>query len=154
MAFKNSPWSGIPRVVLKELSNMGKIRRKFDVSFKIQVCQRIEAGIQSVAEICRDNQLQRAVVEGWMQRYTSGTLTPRATDHQRELERENEKLKAKVGELTMTIDLLKKVEDWKKQQKSGISPIITSSNLAQFQKPAGRPASPPLVTITGPRGTK
>jgi len=133
---------------------MGKIRRKFDVSFKIQVCQRIEAGLQTVAEICRDNQLQRSVVEGWLQRYTAGTLSPKVNDHEKELERENEKLKAKVGELTMTIDLLKKVEAWKKQQTSVASSIITSSNLAQFQKPANTLASLRPATTTSPRGTK
>jgi transposase-like protein len=133
---------------------MGKIRRKFDISFKNQVCQRIEAGIQTVAEICRDNQLQRSVVEGWLQRYTSGTLTAKANDRQKELERENEKLKAKVGELTMAIDLLKKVEAWKKQQTSVGSSIITSRNLAQFQRPVDMLASPRRATTTNPKKTK
>lgn len=133
---------------------MGKIRRKFDISFKIQVCQRIEAGIQQVTEICHENQLQRAVVEGWLNRYTAGKLTPKANDRQKELEREVEKLKAKVGELTMTIDLLKKVEAWKKLQTSAASSIITSSNLAQFQKPAGISTLPRRATITNLKGTK
>ena len=133
---------------------MGKIRRKFDISFKVQVCQRIEAGLQQVTEICHENQLQRTVVEGWLQRYTAGTLVPRASDRQKELERENEKLKAKIGELTMTIDLLKKVEAWKKLQTSAASSIITSANLAQFQKPVSPLASPRPATTTSPRGTK
>ena len=133
---------------------MGKIRRKFDVSFKTQVCQRIEAGVQTVAEICHENQIQRSVIEGWLQRYTAGRLAPKATDRQKELERENEKLKTKVGELTMTIDLLKKLEAWKKQQTSVVSSIITSRNLAQFQKPANMLASPRRATTTNPRGTR
>jgi transposase-like protein len=133
---------------------MGKIRRKFDISFKVQVCQQIEAGLQQVTEICHENQLQRTVVEGWLARYTAGTLVPKATDRQRELEREVEKLKAKVGELTMTIDLLKKVEAWKKQQTSVASSIFTSRNLAQFQKPAAMSASPRPATTTSPRGTR
>lgn len=132
---------------------MGKIRRKFDVSFKTQVCQRIEAGLQTVAEICHENQLQRSVVEGWLQRHTSGALSAKATDRQRELERENEKLKAKVGELTMTIDLLKKMEAWKKQQTSAASSIITSKNLAQFQRPADMLVSPRRATTTNRKGT-
>jgi transposase-like protein len=133
---------------------MGKIRRKFDVSFKIQVCQRIEAGVQSVAEICRDNQLQRAVVEGWISRYTAGSLAPKAGDREKELERENEKLKAKIGEMAMTIDLLKKVEAFKKQLKSEDSLIYTSKNLAQYQKPAKPLALPPPATTTNRNGTR
>lgn len=133
---------------------MGKIRRKFDVSFKTQVCQRIEGGVQTVAEICHENQIQRSVIEGWLQRYTAGGLVPMATNRQKELERENEKLKAKVGELTMTIDLLKKMENWKKQQKNVDSSIITSRNLAQFQKPAGGLGSLRPPTTIGQKGTK
>ena len=133
---------------------MGKIRRKFDVSIKTQVCQRIGAGLQSMSGICRDNQIQRTVVEGWLQRYTAGTLTSKASDRQKDLERENEKLKAKIGELTMTIDLLKKVEAWKKHQTNAASSIITSSNLAQFQKPVGQSDLRPRATTTGLRGTK
>ena len=133
---------------------MGKIRRKFDVGFKIQVCQRIEAGVQTVVEICRDNQLQRAVVEGWIQRYVAGTLTARTSDREKDQDREIEKLKAKIGELTMTIDLLKKVEAWKKQQTSAASSIITPANLAQFQRPAKPLALPSPATTTSPRGTR
>lgn len=127
---------------------MGKIRRKFDVQFKIQVCQRIEAGIQTVAEISRDNQVQRAIIDGWMQRYVAGTLQAKTSDREKEQEREIEKLKAKIGELTMTIDLLKKVEAFKKQLRNEDSLIYTSSNLAQFQKPAKPLALLPQPTTT------
>jgi hypothetical protein len=30
---------------------MGKIRRKFDIQFKVRVCQAIEAGLHTIAEI-------------------------------------------------------------------------------------------------------
>lgn len=112
---------------------MGKIRRKFDIQFKTQVCQAIESGTHRVADICRDNQLQRSMVDGWMRRYTSGALTAGPSNRERELERENEKLKAKVGELTMTVDLLKKMENWKNQLKSANSSIVTSRSLGQYQ---------------------
>ena len=125
---------------------MGKIKRKFDVQFKIQVCQAIEAGTHTVAGICRDHQLQRQVVEGWLQKYTDGTLQVKSGNRQSELERENEKLKAKIGELTMHIDLLKKVENWKRQQTSASSLTITSSNLAQYQRDVKPSGSPSQVT--------
>lgn len=133
---------------------MGKIKRKFDVQFKIQVCQAIEAGVQTIHEVCRDNQLQRAVVEAWMQKYVAGTLQAKAGSREKELERENEKLRAKIGEMAMTIDLLKKVEAWKKQQTNVASSIITSRNLAQFQRPAKQLALPPPATTTNRNGTR
>lgn len=126
---------------------MGKIRRKFDVQFKTKVCQSIEAGVSTLQDICREHQLQRAVVEGWLKRHMAGSLTAPG-NRERELERQVEKLEAKVGQLTMTIDLLKKVEDWKRQQRNVDSSIITSRNLAQFQKPAKPLALPaPVITI-------
>lgn len=133
---------------------MGKIRRKFDVQFKTKVCQSIEAGVCTVLDICREHQLQRPVVEGWLKRHISGGLVATPGCRERDLERENEKLKAKIGELTMTVDLLKKVEAWKRQQKSVDSSIITSRNLAQFQKPARPLALPPPATTTGRNGTR
>ena len=114
---------------------MGKIRRKFDIQFKVQVCQAIEAGSHTVLSICQEHQLQRPVVEAWLSRYLAGSLIAKTSNREAELARENEKLKAKIGELTMTVDLLKKMEEWKRQRSAVNSSIITSKNLAQFQKP-------------------
>jgi hypothetical protein len=40
---------------------MGRIRRSFDIQFKIRVCEAIEAG-KPIPELCREYQLQRAVI--------------------------------------------------------------------------------------------
>lgn len=127
---------------------MGKIRRRFDVQFKIQVCQAIESGAISLTQACQEHQLQKATIEGWLARHGSGDLEKRSPDRLRQLERENEKLLAKVGQLTMTVDLLKKMDEWKRQQKSASLPVITSRNLAQFQKPVEPSDSPPQATTT------
>jgi transposase-like protein len=115
---------------------MGKIRRKFDVQFKTQVCQAIQSGTHTIREICQDHQLQYPTVHSWLKKFSAGNLSAAPSSRERELERENEKLKAKVGELTMTIDVLKKMENWKNQLKNANSSIITSRNLAQYQPPA------------------
>ncbi|MFZ9595452.1 MAG: transposase, partial [Bdellovibrionia bacterium] len=114
---------------------MGKIRRKFDIQFKIQVCQAIETGTHTVRQICQEHQLQRPTVECWLKKHVSGSLSTSPSNRGRESERENEKFKAKVGELIMTIDVLKKIENWKSQLKIASSSIITSRNLVQFQPP-------------------
>jgi hypothetical protein len=92
--------------------------------------------------ICQEHQLQCPTIEAWVTRYVSGALTLGSPSRESELARENEKLKAKIGELTMTVDLLKKMEAWKRQQNAVTSSIITAKNLAQFAKPAKPPASP------------
>lgn len=130
---------------------MGKIKRKFDVQFKVQICQALESGATTMADVCREYQIQKNMVEGWLARHASGALGNKSASRLQQVERENEKLRAKVGELTMQIDVLKKVDAWKRQQKSVDSSIITSKNLAQFQKPAEPSESGPQPTTTGRR---
>lgn len=127
---------------------MGKIRRRFDLQFKIQICEAIESGTASIREICHQHQLQKQTVEAWSASYLNGQFQKRSPDRLNQLERENEKLKAKVGELTMLVDLLKKMENLKRQQRSEKSPIVTSKNLAQYQQPAGQSGSPPQASTT------
>jgi transposase-like protein len=129
---------------------MGRIRRRFDAQFKMRVCQAIQTGQQTVAEISREHQLSRTVVSRWLSAFATRPIEDRPNVRERELERENEKLKAKIGELTMLVDALKKMEAWKRRQQSVNSSVITASNLAQFQKPAEPPGSPsPRITTSG-----
>jgi transposase-like protein len=130
---------------------MGKIKRKFDVQFKIQICQSIQSGAHTMAEVMREHQLQRSVIDGWLRRFDSGELEAKSPSALGKLEKENEKLKAKIGELTMEIDLLKKMEAWKRSQRSVDTSIITSKNLAQFQRPVDPPGSPSRATTTSPK---
>ena len=126
---------------------MGKIKRKVDVQIPLQICRAIESGTP-VAEICRDYQLQRTLVDTWRRKFSNGNLEAGSASKVKLLEKQNEKLKAKIGELTMEIDLLKKVDEWKRSQRSVDTSIITSRNLAQFQRPAGRSDSQYRATIT------
>jgi putative transposase len=52
------------------------------------------------------------------------------------LEAENEKLRAKVGELVMQMDHLKKLQAWVQRRKNADTSIITAKNWDQFRKPA------------------
>jgi transposase-like protein len=133
---------------------MGKIKRSFDVQFKTRVCEAVRSGAMTAAEACREYQLSRTAVDRWLSAFDDGTLGERLNTRERELEREVEKLRAKVGELTMQIDILKKIEDWKRREKSVASSIITSENLARFQRPAKPPASPSQPTTTEARKTR
>ena len=128
---------------------MGKIRRKFDAHFKTRICETIRSGVSSISEVCLDYQLSRSVVERWLTAFDDGTLGERGSNREKELERENERLKAKVGELTMQIDVLKKIDDWIRRERSVASSIITENNLAQFRRPAK-----PLISPSRPTTTK
>jgi transposase len=133
---------------------MGRIKRTFDAKFKIKVCQAIRSGLKSVAEACREYQLSRNTVDRWLEAFDEGRLGESQKARERDLERENEKLKAKVGELTMQVDALKKMDEWLRQERSVASSIVTAENLARFQRPAPPPASPSRPTTTKGKRTR
>jgi transposase len=115
---------------------MGKIRRKFEVEFKRQLVAQIEAGQLSLAQAARDYQLAHSVVERWRAQYRSNTLNDPPSSRERQLEAENQKLKAKVGDLVMQMDHLKKLQTWVQQQRNANTSVITAKNLDRFRKPA------------------
>ncbi len=112
---------------------MGKIKRKFDVQFKAQVVQAIQSGTHTIQEVCQEHQLQRQTVERWIERFSLGKLVERPSLREKILEKENDKLKSKIGDLVMQIDLLKKFHQELERKKSVDSSVITAKNLAQFQ---------------------
>jgi hypothetical protein len=57
-------------------------------------------------------------------------------NRERQLEAENEKLKAKIGDLVMQMEHLKKLQAWAQQRKKADTSIITAKNWDQFRKPA------------------
>lgn len=115
---------------------MGKIRRKFEAEFKRQLIAEIEAGHMTTSQAARDHQLSRSLVERWRMQYRNNALVDRPSPRERQLEAENEKLKAKIGDLVMQMDHLKKLQAWVQRQKSADTSVITAKNLDQFRKPA------------------
>lgn len=115
---------------------MGKIRRKFEAEFKRQLIAQVEAGHLTVAQAARDHQISRSLIERWRTQYRNDALIDRPSARERQLEAENEKLRAKVGELVMQMDHLKKLQAWVQQRRNADTSIITAKNWDQFRKPA------------------
>jgi transposase-like protein len=115
---------------------MGKIRRKFEIEFKRQLILQIESGAISIGQAARDHQLAKSLVEKWLAKYRNNTLVVRPTLRERQLEAENTKLKAKVGDLVMQIDQIKKLQAWVQQQRSANTSVITAKNWDPSRKPA------------------
>jgi len=116
---------------------MGRIYRRFDAKFKQEICEAILAG-QDIREICRDHQIHKVTVERWLSKYQHGEPLGKPSIKEKAQEREIEKLKAKIGELVVHIDLLKKFHETLARRRSVDSSIVTGKNLAQFQKLAGK----------------
>jgi transposase-like protein len=115
---------------------MGKIRRKFETEFKRQLIAEIESGQISIGKASRDHQISRSVIERWLRHYRNNTLVDRPSNRERQLEAENEKLKAKIGDLVMQMEHLKKLQAWAQRMKNADTSIITAKNWDQFRKPA------------------
>jgi len=115
---------------------MGKARRKFNVGFKQQVVQEIESRLVTKAQAARKYEVSAGVIDRWIWKYRDGTLVDKPSDQETAAIAENERLKAKIGELTMQIDLLKKLEAYAQQRRKEDTSVITAKNLAQFQRGA------------------
>jgi hypothetical protein len=60
----------------------------------------------------------------------------RPSKRERQLEAENEKLKAKIGDLYLQMEHIKKLQAWVQRKKNADTSIITAKNWDQFRKPA------------------
>lgn len=112
---------------------MPKLYRKFSIGFKQQVVQEIEADLVTKAQAARKYEISAGVIGRWIGKYRAGTLMGKPSSEEKTLQIENERLKAKIGELTMQMDLLKKLEIYAQQKRSETTSVITAKNLAQFR---------------------
>ena len=83
-------------------------RRTFSTEFKRQIVEEILSGASTTAAMCRKHSIAYPVVARWKKDYAMGRLDNEPTTPEGYQEK-IAKLERKVGQLTMEIDLLKKV---------------------------------------------
>jgi len=115
-----------------------KKRRKFEAGFKRQLLAQIASGQISISDAGRAHDVSPSLIYYWQKQQMKGSLTDGPTVREKELERDVEKLKAKIGDMAMQIDHLKKLEDFARRQKKLNTSVVTGLNLAQFKKDAGK----------------
>jgi transposase-like protein len=113
---------------------MGKIRRKYDAEFKRQLVRQIDAKEITASEASRTHDISRSLIDRWIQQFHEGTIVDKPSAREKALEKENQKLKAKIGDLVMEVELLKKIQRYARQKKKEDTSVITLKNLEQFQK--------------------
>lgn len=111
---------------------MGRGRRTYDIGFKRHVVEEIESGLMRASDAARKYDISRSLIDRWREKYLKGTLVERPSTNEQLFLAENERLKAKVGELAMEVDLLKKLADLERRQKRGSSSVVTGRNLAVY----------------------
>lgn len=85
-------------------------RRSFHRDLKLGICQEVEAGLRSKAQICRDMGLSPSVLDRWMEQYRSrGASAFPNSDGQEQVsqERRMKELEALVGRQALEIEFLK-----------------------------------------------
>lgn len=108
---------------------MGKSYRKYEMGFKRQVIQEIEAGLSTRTESARRYDVSVSLIDRWLMKYRVGALTEKPTNEERRLRTENERLKIKVAEQALENDLLKKVMDCERRRKKEGLSVVTGRNL-------------------------
>lgn len=114
---------------------MGKKFKHTDSETKQKIILRIERNEISIGDAARELSVNPATITRWIQKWRDGNLKETPTKRERELEKENEKLKQTVGSLYFHIDQLKKMADYKQRMKDASTSVITGKNLDQFLKP-------------------
>jgi transposase-like protein len=85
--------------------------RQFTEDFKRSLVAQIDSGAISKAAAARENNISPSLIDRWQQQIHEGRIQSRATARERQLERELDCYKKKVGELTIQNELLKKLNE-------------------------------------------
>lgn len=109
---------------------MKKQYRRYDEEFKRDLVARIDGGNLTKAQAARENNIAPTLIDRWQSQIHDGTLRTRPSPREKQLERELEMYKKKVGELSVQVDLLKKVK------QASVSTRRSSGYVVTGVKPA------------------
>ena len=109
--------------------------RNYSDEFKQELIMQIDSGRITVAEAAREHDIAPSLIDRWRKQIHEGTMRPKKSKREKELEKELEKYKIKVAELTLANDFLKKFNEEQRTKKS-IGLIITPRKSAQSEERA------------------
>lgn len=95
-------------------SEHDKIRKRWTAKRRVALVLELLRGDTSVAEAARKHGLTVAELEEWHERFLAGAenaLRSRPADEEGQKDREIKRLKQKVGELVMDVDILKEASN-------------------------------------------
>jgi putative transposase len=81
-------------------------RKRYTISEIIKVLREVEGG-QSIAQVCHTHNISEQTYYRWKQKY--GGMEISEAKRLKSLEEENQRLKKKVAELVLEVDLLQEV---------------------------------------------
>ena len=115
---------------------MKKPYRYFTEEFKRNLIGQVDGGAITQAQASRENSLSPSLLDRWRRQIHDGSLRARPTANEKRLERELEQYKKKVGELTIQIDLLKKISEFSASMRRSNGYVVTGKSTVVSGKPA------------------
>ena len=103
--------------------------RTYTEDFKRELLARIASGEITQAAAAREQNISHSLIEKWIRQEEAGQLRGKPTPRERQLEKELETYKKKVGELTVQVDLLKKLNEYSASLRKSNSSVVTKKNL-------------------------
>ena len=97
---------------------MGRIRRKFEADFKRRIVSDIKNKVTTLTAAAREHGISPTVIKYWQKQLLEEGIPDSVSSREKTLEKEIKELRAKIGELVMENDILKK---WKNGKHSGKS---------------------------------
>jgi transposase-like protein len=110
--------------------------RSFTEDFKRTIVFRIDSGQITKAAAARENDLAPSLVDRWCRQVHTGALIHHPTKRERQLEKELDQYKKKVGELTMQNEALKKIPEFLASLRKSDGCVVTGLNTAPSKRGA------------------
>jgi transposase-like protein len=115
---------------------MKKQYRHFEDDFKRNLVARIDSGEITKSQASRENHLSGSVIDRWQRQIHEGSMRAHPSANEKKLMRELDMYKKKVGELTLQIDLLKKLDESLASMRKSSGYIVTGGNTDRSGKDA------------------
>ena len=112
--------------------------RNFPDELKESLVIRINSGEITKAQAAREHDIAPSLVDRWVKQINDGTMRRHLSAREKQLEKELERYKKKVGELTMMNDLLKKIPEQLAELRKSDGFVYTARNTAQSKREVKR----------------
>jgi len=118
------------------VGQMKKTYRHFDDDFKRHLIARIDSGGLTKSQASREYNLSCSLIDRWQRQIHEGTMLAHPTNSEKKLMHELDMYKKKVGELSLQIDLLKKLNETSASMRRSSGYVVTGGNTDRSGKDA------------------
>lgn len=110
--------------------------RQYSDEFKRSLVAQIDSGDITKAAASREHNISPSLIDRWRKQIHEGLMPYRPTARERQLERELDRYKKKVGELTIQNELLKKLNATYASTRKSSGSIVTGGATGRSKRGA------------------